>query len=515
MLLAAIGLVLFCLSYALMNQFLLVHSILYRAAANDFHSAIWAFAGLSTQALILLAATIGFRRRYFAIMCVIIAISAMVNIVYGQILNDTLDAGKFQWLLNEARQAGNAAGEFTWPIITGLIKLFGAIAFLSGARLIFRSRTLLDLNNHQPAATTFGLMALLLLPSFILSPLGLGPAGAERNTYSLAFRVVTADELPKKTEVTIPKERDSAVKKIVWLVDESISHEIYRQVIRPDVADLNSVDFGGALSLSHCSGPSNFALRSGFDADQVNAQSDLRTMPSIWAYAEKAGFHTTLIDGQVSGPPQNIMLPTERVLIDQYITANNGLKTDQEIAEILNNQLKEKDRQFIYVVLKGVHFQYRDHYPNGYIPDDASVFEQYEAAVRYSKAGFFKSLLDGLDRQEVAILYTSDHGQNIADGKTPHCTPNPPIAEFEVPMIGFLPAEVYPSTEITKPGVRSTGQMFSTTLELMGFDSAKTYASYDNHLYLPSKRPVWFGRNAVPLNNGDRIDFQIHKSDDE
>ena len=510
---AAIGMVCFCVFYALVNQYLLVHFVLYRAAANDLYNAIWSIAILSAQALILLAVTIFLKRKYFIALCVIVTVSALVNMVYGQILNDTLDAGKFKWLLEESRQAGNAAGEFIGPVLIATVKMIVALIALIAARSFLRNALFpsTGLKKNDSSVANAMLVLAAILPSVVLAFLNWGPEASERNSYSLLYRVAMADPLPEKKPAEITQVNPVSAEKIIWLVDESISYTAYQKLIRPDADYYGAIDFGPALSLSSCSGPSNFALRSGVDVDEIRSTTDLRKNPSIWAYAQKAGYQTMMIDGQVSGPPQNIMLDTERALIDQYDAASSGLKTDQNIAAKLNGQLKSHEQQFIYVVLKGVHFQYRDHYPAGTVSDSASVQEQYEAAIRYSKAGFFETLLRSIDREKVAIFYTADHGQNIQEGKTPHCTPNPPLAEFKVPMAAFLPPSKASEYSEIATGQRSASQLFASTLDLMGYDLATATEKYDNDLSLPSKKPLRFGRTIVPLNSGDEIELHEHQ----
>src|SRR5690606_14149895 len=114
-----------------------------------------------------------------------------------------------------------------------------------------------------------------------------------------------------------------------------------------------------------CSAPANLALRSGVDVRNAGPDMDLRATPSIWAYARKAGYRTALIDGQTTGAPQNLLLPPERALIDEVETVGDGIDTDRAIARRINARLKAPGRSFTYAVLRGVHFQYRDHVPPG------------------------------------------------------------------------------------------------------------------------------------------------------
>ena len=503
------GFLLFSAAYALINQYLLVQSILYRAAAYDYSSAGLALLSFAVQALILFAAMMLLPRRWFVAALILAVLSSSINIIYSQIVGDTLDLQKSGWLLTEARQAGEAAGEFAAPLGLAIGKILLAAALLICARKIMRGPLLGVIGSGFRSK---GLVAascfLLLLPSFIWPLLGLYPLATERNIYGYAAAILTADPPPPRGPVTQTPDKNAAVKKIIWLVDESVSHDGFTKVIKPQITHLDFIDLGETASMGHCSTPSNVALRSGVNVRNVHEKTDLRRTPSVWGYAAKAGFSTMLIDGQVSGPPQNLLLPPEKALIDHYENAANGMRTDLEIARSLNASLKTAEKQFVYALLRGVHFQYRDHYPKDMLPADSSTQAQYDKAISYSKDGFFDVLLDGISRSEVAIFYTSDHGQNIEDGVTPHCSGHPVAAEFSVPLIAFLPADVQTRYGGQEPGGRSLSQLFPSTLALMGYDTAYAAKNYDNILNLPTARYVWFGRGVVPVKDGGTIDVQ-------
>ena len=125
-------------------------------------------------------------------------------------------------------------------------------------------------------------------------------------------------------------------------------------------------------------------------------------------------------------------------------------------------------RSFTYVNLRGVHFQYRDHYPPGAVPAESPATLQYETALAYSKGHFFERLLAGVDREDVAVIYTSDHGQNLAPGVLPHCSRAPVADEFRVPLLAFLPPALAASYPKQVPSGHSTSQIFPTTLIWMG-----------------------------------------------
>lgn len=502
------GFLLFSASYALINQLPLTQSILYRAAAFDYTNAGLAALSFAIQAVLLFTAILLLSKRWFLAALVLAAFSAGINMIYGQIVGDTLDLQKTGWLLTEARQASEAAGEFSAPLALAMGKLLLAVILLISARRLLHGQVRQGIGSGiSGKGSTIAIMALLAAPSLLWPWLNLHPLGAERNIYNYAAAILSADPPPQRAEVTAVPKPDPAIQKIIWLVDESVSYEAFDQIIAPELTGHGPVDFGEAASMGHCSTPSNVALRSGVTVRSVNGSTDLRRTASIWGYAAKAGYTTTMIDGQVSGPPQNLLLPPEKALIDRYESAADGMKTDLKIARSLNADLKTNGKQFFYTILRGVHFQYRDHFPKGGLPEGSSTQAQYDKAIAYSKAGFFDALLDGVDRSKVAIFYTSDHGQNIKNGVTPHCSGAPVKAEFSVPLVAFLPPDVQQDYQ-TAPGGRSHSQLFPTTLSLMGYDTAYASKGYDNILTAPTARYVWFGRGVVPVKDGGTIDVQ-------
>lgn len=508
----ATGFVLFCFGYLLINQQILVQAILYRAAASDYHSAVIALVAMAVQATALLIGLIVLPRRLFGLLLIAIGISASTNLIFSQILDDIVDLAKFDWLLTEAGHARNAAGQFAFPAAVGLARAILALGFLAAARKLIR----MGLHDHRDALAARPLqsaaIALLLLPSILFGLGAPGPIAAERNVYNFAFEKLTIPSPPPRGPVKIARQDGSdPIEKILWIVDESVGHDAFARLVRPDLATHSHVDFGRTAAMANCSAPAHVALRSGIDVLGVNPLSDLRTTPSIWSYARKAGYRTILIDGQVTGPPQNLLLPPEAGKIDEILPVASGMQTDLAIAKDLNNRLKGDGRAFVYAVLRGVHFQYSDHFPAKSKPGARTLGQQYDAAIAYSKKDFFDTLLAGVDRETVAIIYTSDHGQNVQEGVIPHCSAAPEKSEFAVPLVAFLPATREAAYRTGDTAGRSASQIFPSTLAWMGYDRSAATAAYDNTLARPTRKFVWFGRAVIPLRPGDRI--QVTASD--
>ena len=499
----ALGVALFAAGFAVANRFQLTHGVLYRAAANDWPSAAGNFALLALQALALLAAIALLGRRAFVAAMGLAFVSILVNLGYGQTLGDVIDAGKLAWMTGEARQAGNAAGEFASPLLLAGLQAFLSIALFTAARALFRRGGLPRLGVKASLAG----VAVLLAPSLVLSA-----SAAERNLYSLGLEVALAEPPPPRAAVDLVPDTKGSPRHIVWLVDESMTYRQFQDIIAPRLAGIEHLDFGMTASLGHCSAPSNLALRSGVDVRHAGPATDLRRTPSIWGYARRAGYRTTLIDGQTSGAPQNLLLPPERALIDEVVPAAGSLDTDLRIAGRINRQLRGEGRTFTYAVLRGVHFQYRDHYPAGLIPADSSTLRQYETAVDYSKSRFFDRLLAGIDRRDAAIVYTSDHGQNLAESAVPHCSPSPVPAELHVPLLAFLPERLAGAYPAAARGGHSASQIFPATLIWMGYDPASVQRQYDNDLTGDPARYVRFDRNVVPLRSGDPVGVTVTRT---
>jgi hypothetical protein len=504
----ALAIALFTAGFAIANRFQLTHGVLYRAAANDWPHATNNFVILAVQALALLVAIFLLGRRLFVAAMALAFVSILINLGYGQTVDDVIGTGTVAWMLAETRQAGNVAGEFMTPLLlAGLQTLVAVLLFVASRLALWRGGWLRPSWKGGAAG-----VALLLAPSLLAAPAGFPASAAERNFYSLGFDVATAEPPPPRAPVDLTPESGGSPRHIVWLIDESIAYRQFHSIIAPRLAGIAHVDFGMAASLGHCSAPANLALRSGVDVRNAGADMDLRATPSIWGYARKAGYRTMLIDGQTSGAPQNLLLPPELELIDEVIPAAGSFDTDLRIAGLINRRLRGPQRTFTYVVLRGVHFQYRDHYPAGLIPADSPTLRQYETAVDYSKHDFFDRLLAGVDREDVAVVYTSDHGQNLAEGAVPHCSPSPVPAELHVPLVAFLPDELAAPYAAAPRAGHSASQIFPATLIWMGYDPVTVQRRYDNDLARPPARYVRFDRNVVPLHSGDAIGIAISRA---
>ncbi len=495
----ATSLLLLGAAYLTINYKLLVIGMIYRWAAFDYSNAIINTISFGIQALLLLITITTLSRKLLSALLIIIFISSATNIIYQKILGNALDAASLQWLLGESRQFAPALKEFHQPFLIGTIRAGIGIALLLAARHFFqlwiRAR---DSKTTQPQHKIW----LITITSFILLDPALAfvgrPRAAEMNTYGMMVRLLF-EELPERKQVTANLETNPATNKILWIVDESVSWQQFDKLFRSNWAsNWNAIDFGKARSSANCSAQSNAALRWGLNIDRINPNSDLRTNSTIWAYARKADFRTTLIDGQVKGNPQNYLWANERSLIDNIISAESGFETDIKIAKFLNNIIKSPGRDFVYAVLKGSHYQYYSNYPGGDADKNLTITEQYVNSLNYSKLNFMETILEGVDLNDTMIIYTSDHGQHIETGKIPHCNTNPHIDELSVPLLLLTGDKLHKEFTQSTEGTKSHSQIFPTTLVLMGYNQEYATSSYDNPLPQPTKKIIRLGKRIFP-----------------
>jgi lipid A ethanolaminephosphotransferase len=325
-----------------------------------------------------------------------------------------------------------------------------------------------------------------------------------------------------------PPKPARAPQDVVLIVDESVgahyldltrSDGVRSGLLQPPPA-LRVFNYGHAAAISGCSVYSNYLLR--FGGTQQNYTTASFRWPSIWAYAQKAGFRTVYLDGQMgNGTLQNMMQPSERQQIDEFISINTYpmYARDPQLADIIARYSRNGRRDFIYVNKVGAHFPILNKYPSDradYRPapvrnsaqdiwqsvsnPEASSWTAeewaryrngYRNALAWSVGGFFDRLLSKLERQQTVILYTSDHGLDLRERATPgidtHCRPQATgMEQGIVPLVVITPQHrpgLHWATAHAQNQDRATVfRVFPTLLLLMGYDRAAVRAHYGRPL---------------------------------
>jgi hypothetical protein len=331
------------------------------------------------------------------------------------------------------------------------------------------------------------LAAVLLLPFVPVTAIagvlcihgGEGVDGLPVQFTSPAFAVVLGVERllsgpePKRKEVAIAPMPERRLRNVIVIMDESVRGDlldinrpggVYSGLLLHSAAMAN---FGIMSSIANCSAASNAAFRYG--AARRSPMADLKTNPSIWQYAKKAGYRTIYIDGQRhDGRLHNLMTAEERAEIDEHIqhpSATRPMDRDIEIARRLR-RIIEDSRQptFVYVNKMGAHFPYEGKYPperavfqpvlkQNYVGDNfgrpqsedqatrSSFRNSYLNAIAWNTGSFFDTLLADLDLSNTAMFYMADHGQDLHEDGSPGYRTQCSTAKTS-PMEGIVPLVV-------------------------------------------------------------------------
>jgi glucan phosphoethanolaminetransferase (alkaline phosphatase superfamily) len=310
---------------------------------------------------------------------------------------------------------------------------------------------------------------------------------------------------------------------IIYIIDESVrgsnlSLNGYPRATTPFLQSLETLgflkNFGICVAASSFSHISNAYLITGHNTFPDDAfQTDKN--PTIFDYAKKMGYETIYIDvnqiylySLVKAAGEGPVRSLDRWMNDK--TFKEGpidLDTmkDLGVARVLSTLLNEGSGYFILVNKKGLHFNYRDRYPD----DPAATIWQpvmkkasqaidpsaagrerlvntYDNGIRFQVDEFFRLFVAETTNRNYAVLYTSDHGQTLSEhGQAyTHMKPDPEIVD--VP--GFIVSgEGYGKKEILDgivPGIRvSHLNNFATLLDLMGVPSSLRVRCYDKSIF--------------------------------
>ena len=327
-----------------------------------------------------------------------------------------------------------------------------------------------------------------------------------------------------KLDESIQSIHEKKYKNIIWIIDESITGTYlslngYEKKTTPYLEELNAnslsmQNFGVVNSVSNCSGESNLYLRAGMNPlFHTDIAKDMYDLPTIYQYAQRAGYKTWLFDAQTKkGFLQDYLTLYDMEDINHFETFDIDtpkLKRDRlvlnSLAKIVNNK-KSKSSNFIVVVKYGSHVPYSLAYEKNqtiFTPamttsygrtnskNRDKLINTYSNAIHFTVDEYLKQLVAKIDFSQNIVFYTSDHGQNILE--TPkktlitHCNGDYVVKnEVSVPLIIFTEnaKEKFP---INKQNAYSQFQIFPTTLKLLGYDNnlvqnyGKTlYQSYTN-----------------------------------
>lgn len=313
-------------------------------------------------------------------------------------------------------------------------------------------------------------------------------------------------------------------------------------------------NYGIASAVSNLSSSSNIVLQTGLRPDAL-PDRDFRALrgPNLFAYLSAAGFHTALVDAQTySDSPPNLMTGFDLRRIDTVVRlreVEGGLPEyaiDFAALPRLLDLVAQHAHTFTYLVKTGAHLPYADKAPpeerpfsDPHAEGPRAVRESYWNAIRWTTDRFLSDLSHALEAsgKDVLVVYTSDHGQWLADERTtdrkisPHATVlDPPDEQASVPLLllAFGPrarAALAERFDARLVDAASAYQIFATVLQAAGYAASDTAGRYPPSLFerdaaLPPRTFVsgnLFGTNpgAYVLNRGVGDDCFVNEFDVE
>ncbi len=344
-------------------------------------------------------------------------------------------------------------------------------------------------------------------------------------------------DLPEKAALTVKPERVPTVRHVVLVVDESIGADVVSleagNPVTPYLRSIRDriVDFGVASSVANCSSASNAILRYG--GGQRDLRRTLKDSPYLWDYARQAGFRTVYFDAGAQNIKntdtlQNFMTLKEAALIDEFVTITGGAipLLDRKLAQRLGEVLSRSEPQFVYINKNGSHFPYDASYPadhalftpserdsSGPVTQEQRI-NSYRNAVNWAVDGFFEDLLARTGLQDTALLYTSDHGQNLELGRLTHCSAaGADPAEGRVPLMVLSDhagiRKMFEDGAALNKDRASQYAVFPTLLELFGYDSADLGSGYGGSLFVSATDPQAFVSGDVFGMFGEELQWNV------
>lgn len=378
-------------------------------------------------------------------------------------------------------------------------------------------------------------LALSLLPAFYLlvSNYALFLYAAEGNFHlnplTSVLRTALHSEFETLREYRGPREDLPAFRasqlplnSVIYIIDESIrgsnlSLNGYRRATTPFLQSLETLgrlkNLGICVAAGTYSYLSNAYLVTGHNTFPDDTFQTFKN-PTLFDYAKKMGYETIYIDvdnGYLSKlmetAQEGHVRSLDRWMTDQSFRERHiDLETTKDlgVARFLSGLLNERGGYFILVNKKGLHFHYRNTYPDDPAftfwepvmeasePIDPSpagrekLVNTYDNGIRFQVDEFFREFVSDTMNQNYVILYTSDHGQTLAEQGQVYTHVKSDKVIVDVPAF-LVVGERYDkkgSLAGIRPGIRvSHLNNFATILDLMDVPLSLRVRPYDKSIF--------------------------------
>ena len=225
---------------------------------------------------------------------------------------------------------------------------------------------------------------------------------------------------------------------------------------------------------------------------------DIYTQKGIITAFKEAGFHTAFISNQ---RPNRSFIDffgeeaDEWTFIKERDPEAVALGDEAMLPEVAGILAEGRRKEFIVLHMYGSHFNYRERYPRRaafFRPDDATeakpknraqLVNAYDNTIRFTDR-FLTELTAMLGKTgaQSALLYTSDHGENIFDDSRRlflHASPVPSYYELHVPLMVWMSHAYRKAYAPVEAALRANSQkrvatsesVFHTTLAIAGIDT--------------------------------------------
>lgn len=403
-------------------------------------------------------------------------------------------------LLSVAIQDRHFAGAFIsshWKSIAYALAYSSAIFALFAA-----TRARLSLSCSNRVAAFLLLLAIIANISCVSLTAGRRPAFYGYNMTIESAKALLTQKVPYTQRAKVAAIACTECPDVlIYIIDESVNYEAL-SAVNSIVLQASAVSerlgvpafsYKGYSAGNHSS-VSNYILRLGVGKSSYpDTNYATLALPNIFSYAKAAQYKTVFYDAQAENHRlQNFLSQHDLEDIDHFITSDGSYdfyNRDFIALEKLRNfidEAKPNNKVAITLVKWGIHFPYinavspqlTDKLPADCKSADTSFSSQkvyctkaqYETALKFSVDQFMDQLFSMLEGKNFALVYTSDHGQNLSSQYSlPHGSPeNTSECEVSVPIL--IAGNVFTNV-VHDNGTKSHFQIPPTLLDILGFSS--------------------------------------------